>query len=96
MTLASMVRGGTMFPLMLEWMGMSRLEFEMIKKWLLALGIVLWTSTCVWAQQYELPKPQTADNLTQDSTIVSWVIGVVFLIGCLVVAFKPTKRVNLR
>lgn len=32
----------------------------------------------------------------EPSTLVPWAIAAVFIIGCLVVAFKPSKRSNLR
>ncbi|MDM8008000.1 MAG: hypothetical protein QUV05_17815 [Phycisphaerae bacterium] len=35
-------------------------------------------------------------NFKPRSTMIEWVIGTIFLIGCLVVAFKPSKRSNLK
>ncbi|MGQ9651103.1 MAG: hypothetical protein ACUVXJ_13420 [Phycisphaerae bacterium] len=30
------------------------------------------------------------------TTMIEWLIGTIFLVGCLVVAFKPSKRSNLK
>jgi hypothetical protein len=50
--------------------------------------------TQVTAQVYDLPQ-ETEPKPTERSTWREWLIGSIFLVGCLVVAFKPAKRVNL-
>jgi len=30
------------------------------------------------------------------STMIEWAIGAVFVVGCLVIAFKPAKRANIK
>ena len=42
---------------------------------------------------YPIPEVSTA---ARESTWMEWVIGAVFLVGCLVLAFKPAKRSNLQ
>jgi hypothetical protein len=47
------------------------------------------------AQTYDIP--QEADTKATERTVWhEWLIGSIFLVGCLVVAFKPAKRANLR
>ena len=46
------------------------------------------------AQSYELPPPNV--STTERSLLWPWLYGLAFLIGCLVVAFKPAKRANLQ
>ena len=58
----------------------------------LLVGLLL-SAESVFAQQtYEAEPLKTKEA----STTMAWVIGAVFLLGCLVVAFKPAKRSNLR
>lgn len=35
-------------------------------------------------------------NFKPRTTMIEWLIGTIFLVGCLVVAFKPSKRSNLK
>ena len=44
------------------------------------------------AQEYPASDPKP---LAPDSIAIEWVITFVFLVACLVVAFKPTKRAKL-
>jgi hypothetical protein len=58
------------------------------------LGVMLLAAP-LSAQTYEIPqepeiKPE-ARSVWQE-----WLIGSIFLVGCLVVAFKPAKRADLR
>ncbi len=46
------------------------------------------------AQTYELPAPNKSG--AEQSVLYEWLIGTAFLICCLVVAFKPARRSNLR
>ncbi len=47
-----------------------------------------------WAQiTYE---PSTIKTAAEQSLMYEWICGTVFLLGCMVVAFKPSKRSNLR
>lgn len=45
------------------------------------------------AQTYEEHPPQ---SLSEKSTTIEWLIATGFLVGCLVVAFKPAKRANIK
>lgn len=60
-----------------------------------AAGLLV-SACAALGQQYEAPRPATGEGAAADSTALEWGIGAVFLVGCLVVAFKPTKRANLR
>lgn len=42
---------------------------------------------------YAAPTPK---RRADESSLIEWGIGVVFLIGCLVIAFKPSKRSNIQ
>lgn len=57
------------------------------------MGLFLF-ATPLFAQTYELPEGKATPP--DKSVAKEWLIGSVFLIGCLVVAFKPAKRANLR
>lgn len=43
-------------------------------------------------QTFDLPPANTPDEA---SIAIEWLIGAIFVVGCLVVAFKPAKRSNL-
>ena len=58
-----------------------------------ALGAMLTVVDGVWAQSYKAP---AAKGLGEGSTTMEWVMTFVFLVGCLIVAFKPAKRSNLK
>ncbi len=45
------------------------------------------------AQTYELAAPKTVG---EQSMMYEWIYGLVFLAGCLVAGFKPSKRSNLK
>lgn len=60
---------------------------------LLLSAMPLLTTTQAVAQSYEVTKVELPK---ERSTAKEWLIGSVFLIGCLVVAFKPAKRANLQ
>jgi hypothetical protein len=47
------------------------------------------------AQSYDVP-PDNTPKAEDRSVAKEWLIGAIFLVGCLVVAFKPAKRANLR
>jgi len=58
------------------------------------LIVLLFLQSSTWAQSYEQPPPKI---FSQDqSMLMPWLYGLAFLIGCLVVAFKPAKRANLQ
>jgi len=38
----------------------------------------------------------TPPKLAEQSLLWEWLFGLTFLVGCLVVAFKPAKRSNLK
>jgi hypothetical protein len=42
---------------------------------------------------YEVPEPQ---KMAEQSLLWEWLFGLTFLVGCLVVGFKPAKRSNLK
>jgi len=65
----------------------------MIRKTLYLLTVLLLSVAPALGQKpYEAPKYNTKEK----SAIVEWGIGAAFLVGCLVVAFKPSKRSNLK
>lgn len=55
-------------------------------------GVLVRAGSVIAQQEYEAPQLKTRDG----STALAWVVGAIFLLGCLVVAFKPAKRSNLR
>ncbi|GMV97362.1 MAG: hypothetical protein AMXMBFR83_17200 [Phycisphaerae bacterium] len=65
-----------------------------MRRWLIHLMMGLLLSVApVAGQTYEV---QDAPTPKEKSVAKEWLIGTVFLIGCLVVAFKPARRANLR
>ena len=59
------------------------------------LVTVLLSATPLMAQAYDVT--QEAESKSADRSVWhEWLIGSIFLVGCLVVAFKPAKRANLR
>ncbi len=56
------------------------------------MGLLLAAAPALAQKPYEAPKYSSKDR----STMIEWGIGAGFLIGCLVVAFKPSKRSNLK
>ena len=58
------------------------------------LSVLLWAGPLLaQTNTYEEPAPQ---SMNEKSTATEWLITGAFLIGCLVVAFKPAKRSNLK
>lgn len=51
------------------------------------------TAPPVLAQSREVVSRKSG---AEESVMIEWLIGAVFLVGCLVVAFKPAKRSNLQ
>ncbi len=65
-----------------------------MKHWGITAWLAFWaTALPAWAQQYEAPQPQPVG---EQSMMWEWLYGMVFLVGCLAVAFKPAKRSNLQ
>ena len=60
----------------------------------LACCWLLLSASAAFAQTYPLPDPKVSSN--EPSMLMPWLYGLAFLIGCLVVAFKPAKRANLQ
>lgn len=58
-----------------------------------AFFTVLVSATPLLAQTYDAGDFRAAG---EQSAAYQWGIGSAFLVGCLVVAFKPARRVNLR
>jgi len=56
-------------------------------------GVMLWAGPAMAQQVYLAPDMK---KIKEESGIVEWGIGAIFLVGCMVVAFKPAKRSNLR
>lgn len=56
------------------------------------IGLLLTAGPVLAQKPYQAPSYAT----TERSALVEWGIGSVFLVGCLVVAFKPSKRSNLK
>lgn len=65
----------------------------MRRRLLNALFAVLVSAMPLSAQTYEASGPP---EIKEKSVAKEWLIGSIFLVGCLVVAFKPAKRANLR
>ena len=57
------------------------------------IGGVVLSAGEVLAQSEQKASPLKSK---EEPTLVAWVIGAVFLVATLVVAFKPAKRSNLR
>ena len=57
------------------------------------LGGILMLGAPVLAQTYEQAEPA---SMSETGSTVEWLIAAAFLVACLVVAFKPAKRSNLR
>ncbi|HSW47373.1 MAG TPA: hypothetical protein VLM89_17555 [Phycisphaerae bacterium] len=55
-------------------------------------SVMLWVGP-VLAQTYEEEPPK---DMAAKSSAMEWLIAAAFLVGCLVVAFKPAKRSNLK
>ncbi|MBI4578623.1 MAG: hypothetical protein HY718_02920 [Planctomycetes bacterium] len=54
---------------------------------------ILMTAGHVWAQQLKVdPSSRAGDD---KSTGILWLITAIFVVACLVVAFKPAKRSKL-
>ena len=65
----------------------------MLHQMVCAVGGVLLTAAAAMAQTaYDPPKLTSNER----GSMAEWGIGALFLIACLVVAFKPAKRSNLR
>ena len=60
---------------------------------LMVLTSLVLTAPPALAQSRELVSRKSG---AEESVMIEWLIGAVFLIGCLVVAFKPAKRSNLQ
>lgn len=58
---------------------------------LFVLGILATAGQAI-AQEMKLTPPSV---VVEKSSAMQWLITVVFLVGCLVVAFKPAKRSKL-
>jgi hypothetical protein len=67
----------------------------MRRRLLNALTALLLSATPLFAQTYDL-QDTTGNKAAEKSVAKEWLIGSIFLVGCLVVAFKPAKRANLR
>lgn len=57
----------------------------------IGFGILL-QAMPVLAQSYD---PPTVRAGKEPSMMYEWLIGAGFLVGCLIVAFKPSKRANV-
>jgi hypothetical protein len=65
----------------------------MLKHYAVIVMTFLMSALPAVAQTYE----RDVKKLSGDQSVMyQWLIGTVFLIGSLVVAFKPAKRSNLR
>ncbi len=64
-----------------------------MRHWIGRAIVVLALSGSALAQVYEEP---AAGTMNERSTTWEWLYAGVFLVGCLVVAFKPAKRANMR
>ena len=69
----------------------SSLELEMRRRLLLTIFAVLLSAMPVMAQS------DSGDSAFKEKSVAKeWAIGAVFLVGCLLVAFKPAKRANVK
>ncbi len=67
---------------------------KLATQWIVGLAVGLGLAAVATAQQaYDLPSAGTPEEA---SIAIEWLIGGTFVVGCLVVAFKPAKRSNLR
>lgn len=57
--------------------------------------LLLATPLSAQAQTYDIPS-EVETRAEERSVWKEWLIGSIFLVGCLVVAFKPAKRADLR
>ena len=57
-------------------------------------GVLLSAGAALAQQEGEYAAPTLSHN--EGSTTMAWVIGAVFVVATLVVAFKPAQRSNLR
>jgi hypothetical protein len=58
------------------------------------LSVLLWAGPLLaQTNTYDEPAPK---SMNEKSTATEWLITGAFLVGCLVVAFKPTKRSILK
>jgi len=55
-------------------------------------GVILSAGEVLAQSEQQVPPLKSKE----EPTLVAWVIGAVFLVATLVVAFKPAKRSNLR
>jgi len=65
----------------------------MIRRLILALSTLLLTSLPALAQGVETAQPKI---LEKESYAMEWLMAGIFLVGCMVIAFKPAKRSNLK
>ncbi len=65
----------------------------MIRKALCFLTVLfLFVAPALGQKPYTAPAYPTKER----SALIEWGIGAAFMVGCLVVAFKPSKRSNLK
>ena len=69
------------------------MEMIMLRRILWGLLLFFFSEAMVLAQAYDEPKPVV---LEKKSTAMEWLIAGIFLVGCMVIAFKPAKRSNLK
>ncbi len=62
-------------------------------RWIYWILAVLVTTGSALAQEMTAEAPGRAGQ--DKSTIIQWLIAAVFLVGAMVVAFKPAKRAKL-
>lgn len=65
----------------------------MFRRWAIISLTMLCNPLILFAQE-TYPEPKIAP--TPPTVMLEWLIGAIFLVACLVVAFKPAKRSNLR
>ena len=63
---------------------------RLLMTWL--LGLLVW-ATPLLGQTYNEPSPKIP---AEKGTSVEWLMAAIFMVGCLVVAFKPARRSNLK
>lgn len=59
-------------------------------------GLYLWLAAAPILAQPPNKPVSTAKPLPPAKPVIEWVIGAVFLVACLVVAFKNAKRSNVQ
>lgn len=56
-------------------------------------GLMVWATPLLAQTTYTEPAPKIP---AEKGSSVEWLMAAIFMVGCLVVAFKPARRSNLK